>query len=891
MAVNFEVFYRQEGIEPRQVMGDEWLCLCPFHDNHNPSFCVNVKTGLYVCYACGAKGNAYQFYAERHGVSVKEAQKMLDGDRKKEKVVPEEEVRSWHQRLLASGAPLKYLLEERMYSRETISRFQLGYDGSRITIPITTVDGVVVNVRKWDWRHRSRKKFLPYARGFNEARLFPEKNLRHETLLLVEGEPDCILANQVGYAAITATGGAGTWKSDWTERFRGKNVWICYDTDEKGWQGAQRIARTLSRVCAEVKVVELPVDPPGKDFTDYIRAGGTKEELDRIIAGTEPLIPEDQDERENLDSSLVAEALKNVYEVVGHRDHGQELGLVLWSKKRRAVLEVPVTSASKIAGKMSVDIGPAELWLSEIIPGFGDLAPRTQIVLANGWLCQACQSLVLGTRPVEHMRSLGQGLHCLEERAVLISGNRVFVKEYGQKWREWESPIVDGFLAKTGGKDWLPWSFEDLNRELLYSPEQARWWLEKALRAGWLFEQESDYTLHSLYPFALTLSSCFPRKPLVHVRAHSSSGKSRLVLGYYAGAQFPAVGGPFVVNSGVEVDVSEAGLKAKYDGAGLVLILDEQELSEQRHVQEILSLLRVSTYGNAGRVRGTRDGGYRETSLNVAAVLASIDPVSEKDQDANRWLVTELRHEDERPRPEDSVLELWLNEKVDLDELRRSVFLGLVDAVPRLREAYERFAKNAGLPNQGLLDSRAQENIWPVLAAAGSLRMDVPKLASKIFLEKAVYHRENVELRVGNRLLDTLLNAPFDLVSDYETVSGEVKRRNERTTLAVLLAGDWASPLAIPQVGVALERDIGTSGRVKIWVNWTGVQKAILAGTEFSGMSTRRLCQYAKDAPGFEGSDVLKRFGNWVARFSCFRLDPEREYEACRFFGEEDDPF
>ena len=39
--------------------GFAWAC-CPFHDDHNPSFCVNVESGWYRCFSsnCGATGSS-----------------------------------------------------------------------------------------------------------------------------------------------------------------------------------------------------------------------------------------------------------------------------------------------------------------------------------------------------------------------------------------------------------------------------------------------------------------------------------------------------------------------------------------------------------------------------------------------------------------------------------------------------------------------------------------------------------------------------------------------------------------------------------------------------------------------------------------------------------------
>ena len=34
---------------------------CPFHNDQHPSFSGNENTGLWICFACGASGNAKQF--------------------------------------------------------------------------------------------------------------------------------------------------------------------------------------------------------------------------------------------------------------------------------------------------------------------------------------------------------------------------------------------------------------------------------------------------------------------------------------------------------------------------------------------------------------------------------------------------------------------------------------------------------------------------------------------------------------------------------------------------------------------------------------------------------------------------------------------------------------
>ncbi len=62
-------------VELRHTGGyaEQYTCLCPFHDDKNPSMSVNAEQGLYNCFACGAAGNVIQFVEQIEGVTYEEA--------------------------------------------------------------------------------------------------------------------------------------------------------------------------------------------------------------------------------------------------------------------------------------------------------------------------------------------------------------------------------------------------------------------------------------------------------------------------------------------------------------------------------------------------------------------------------------------------------------------------------------------------------------------------------------------------------------------------------------------------------------------------------------------------------------------------------------------------
>ena len=119
-------------------------------------------------------------------------------------------------------------------------------------------------------------------------------------IIVPEGEKDVGTAVKLGYAATTMPGGVGKWRKEYTEALAGANVVIISDNDPQakdpqtglpafhpdgrpklpGQDHAASVARRLSRVAASVRVVMFPQ----KDLSDWVAAGGTREQLDELIA-------------------------------------------------------------------------------------------------------------------------------------------------------------------------------------------------------------------------------------------------------------------------------------------------------------------------------------------------------------------------------------------------------------------------------------------------------------------------------------------------------------------------------------------------------------------------------------------------------------------------------
>jgi putative DNA primase/helicase len=53
------------------IKSDQATGLCPFHDDHNPSLSLNLTSGVFNCFSCGAKGGAIDLCMEVWGADFK----------------------------------------------------------------------------------------------------------------------------------------------------------------------------------------------------------------------------------------------------------------------------------------------------------------------------------------------------------------------------------------------------------------------------------------------------------------------------------------------------------------------------------------------------------------------------------------------------------------------------------------------------------------------------------------------------------------------------------------------------------------------------------------------------------------------------------------------------
>ena len=67
-------------------------------------------------------------------------------------------------------------------------------------------------------------------------------------LFVVEGEIEAMLLDQLGYPAVSSTGGAGTWRPHWTQFVAHLDkIIVIYDNDDAGTAGALQVREHVRR--------------------------------------------------------------------------------------------------------------------------------------------------------------------------------------------------------------------------------------------------------------------------------------------------------------------------------------------------------------------------------------------------------------------------------------------------------------------------------------------------------------------------------------------------------------------------------------------------------------------------------------------------------------------
>lgn len=256
----------------------EAKCLCPSHNDRVPSLHINLQSGKWHCKTCGEGGNTpISFYKWLYGTSTPDA---VDNISAMYNLVPtpHKDHKAFHDNLLKDAEALKEFKDKRLFTDATLSKYSIGWNGARYTIPIPDISNTIRNIAMYYLGEATEAmpKFKSILSGIGSNRVFPIENLNSKKIYLFEGHLDAMLANQYGINGVTVTCGAKSFNAKMAKYFVNKTVIVCYDVDKAGHDGARKAGKFLLEVTDNVYILDLPKSklPDKGDFTDFIRLEG-----------------------------------------------------------------------------------------------------------------------------------------------------------------------------------------------------------------------------------------------------------------------------------------------------------------------------------------------------------------------------------------------------------------------------------------------------------------------------------------------------------------------------------------------------------------------------------------------------------------------------------------
>lgn len=175
--------------------------------------------------------------------------------------------------LSTSSSAMRYLIDERKLTPETIAAYKIGERNSDIIFPYWRNDDLIfIKYLKLDRIDNKKKMFTegncePCLFGWH---LIPTNSRR---VTITEGEIDAMSLHQYGIPTLSVPfGGGGGNKQQWLEHEFDRlaifdEIYLCLDDDKEGWAATAELVERLGR--HRCRIVKLPY----KDANECLKAG------------------------------------------------------------------------------------------------------------------------------------------------------------------------------------------------------------------------------------------------------------------------------------------------------------------------------------------------------------------------------------------------------------------------------------------------------------------------------------------------------------------------------------------------------------------------------------------------------------------------------------------
>jgi len=286
----------------RQLSRGRLMGLCPLHEDHQPSFLVDLYKNLFYCYGCRSGGDVIRFAEMYHQLKFPQALSLLQQWRGLAPLL--HEVASfYYTQLHRHGEAVAYLDQRGVRSPELIEYMRMGYaPGGCLRGWLTQLGysllalrqtGLVTAAGYDTYIHRivfplegnlygrsvsaaaPSHRFLPGSKGglyaWDQAR-------RYRKVILVEGLFDYAALWQAGFHNVTCSMGTNLNARQFRQLCDGpRTVYLAFDADRNGsgQHAAQSLGYRLTEEGVNVRTVLLPEDHDPNSF--FLQGGDARQ--------------------------------------------------------------------------------------------------------------------------------------------------------------------------------------------------------------------------------------------------------------------------------------------------------------------------------------------------------------------------------------------------------------------------------------------------------------------------------------------------------------------------------------------------------------------------------------------------------------------------------------
>lgn len=241
---------------------------CPFphvHKDGHTYYETNASSGLsetgqFNCFVCGRKFSDEIWFTSTYlNVSYKEAKEWIQMLKNSRLFIPNMTKWKIHQERLKEALKDEenkhYIYLKNLGLLDIVEDARLGIYMDHITFPYV-YKGLILNLTQFcpgeTPKYRNTSGALAGIVGTTKRFKPSEKYI-----IIAAGEKDMLELNAHGFNAVTLLGGEKVKPKFYKKLFKDKEVYIAYDNDEKGIEGALELAKWLYRYTTKIKVLNV----------------------------------------------------------------------------------------------------------------------------------------------------------------------------------------------------------------------------------------------------------------------------------------------------------------------------------------------------------------------------------------------------------------------------------------------------------------------------------------------------------------------------------------------------------------------------------------------------------------------------------------------------------